>query len=77
MANAKKCDICGKFYEVVDIDEGMLYDFRNTSIIRVLKRNMNNPHRPHDVMHYDACDDCHQDVLDYILSKQAETTKGE
>lgn len=77
MANAKKCDICGKFYELPEVDEGCFYDFRDTSMVRVLKRNMVSPARPHDVMHFDSCDECLQDVLDHILSRQADASKGE
>ena len=77
MANAKKCDICGKFYEVAEVDEGHFYDFRNTSMVRLLRRNDNNRHREHDVFHFDSCEDCLQDVLDYILSRQATVLKGE
>ncbi len=77
MANAKKCDICGKYYDVAEQPDGLLYDdFRNTSMIRVLRHTGTFSH-PHDVMQFDACERCLQDVLDYILTKRVESEKGE
>ena len=73
MANAKKCDICEKFYVVPDVEPG--YDWNeqlNTSMVRVLRLNRNQKGCHHEVMQFDACDDCLQDVLDYILAKKAD-----
>lgn len=77
MANAKKCDICGKYYDVPELVAGLMYDdFRGTSMVRVLRKTGRCNH-PHDVMQFDACESCLQDVLDYILTKRVESEKGE
>ena len=74
MANAKKCDICGQYYDVPEPIEGLLYDdFRNTSMVRVLRRTDDRFNKPHDVMQFDSCESCLQDVIDYILTKRAES----
>lgn len=77
MANAKRCDICGKYYEVPTInhDPFSTYEFNNTSMVRVLRRKDNCDRIDHDVMQFDACESCLQDVLDYILSKKADIKK--
>ena len=74
MANAKKCDICGGFYVVPENDPDRLSwdDSINTSMIRVLRRKTEELGIKHDVMQFDACEKCLQDVLDYILSKKAD-----
>lgn len=79
MANAKKCDICGKFYIVPDPDADYLSwnESLNTSMIRILKRKPIDVRIDHEVIQFDACEDCRQDVLDYILSKSADAVKGE
>lgn len=79
MANAKKCDICGKYYNITD-EKGIWTDdgFTNTSMVRCLRLKKDGKRVEHDVMHFDACEECHQDVLDYILTKQADSAaKGE
>lgn len=70
MANAKRCDICNHYYDVPNRPDPM-----NTSMIRVLRLNPNYPGVKHDVMQFDACDKCLQDVLDYILGKRADSEK--
>lgn len=75
MANAKQCDICGKFYLVPEMDPGCLWDEdMNTSMVRILRRKNTNSIK-HDVIQYDACEQCRQDVTDYILSKTAVSAK--
>ena len=77
MANAKKCDICGKYYDVPELPDGLLHDdFRNTSMVRVLRRT-DSLRVLHDVMQFDSCESCLQDVLDYILTKRTSSEKGE
>lgn len=75
MANAKKCDICGKFYEIPEISPYRLDYEECLNIIR-LHRAVDPVNRPKDEtwLHFDACDECYQDVLDYILAKKAEST---
>lgn len=68
MANAKKCDICGKYYDVPGQNEIYMEEGHNTSMVRILRRK-NTLRIDHDVMQFDACEDCLQDVLDYILAK--------
>ena len=76
MANAKRCDICGKYYDVPNRAEEMIYnEHLNTSMIRVLRLEPKKAFIEHDVMQFDACDKCLQDILDYMLGKRAETEK--
>lgn len=80
MANAKKCDVCGNYYDVPDNNDGVyLDDCRNTSMIRILRRKPIDHRIEHEIMQFDSCDKCLQEVLDYILTKKADTTvlKGE
>ena len=71
MASAKCCDICGELYLVPEVPTDSIWDENmNTSMVRILRRDK-TPLVKHDVMQYDACDKCLQDVLDYILSKSA------
>lgn len=75
MANAKKCDICGRYYDVPDNGgEILLEDGRNTSMIRVLRRKPIDYRIEHEIMQFDSCEDCLQDVLDYMLTKKADNT---
>ena len=75
MANAKKCDICGRYHDVPQHDE---FDFQSdeTSMVRILRLNPIGAKRMHDVMHFDTCENCTQDVLDYVLAKQADRSDG-
>lgn len=75
MANAKRCDICGGFYEVPNPTEDMCWtDLHNTSMIRVLRRKPTTDRIDHEVMQFDACETCLQNVLDYILTKRVDAT---
>lgn len=73
MSFARKCDICGKYYDVPDVEQYLGEPWTNTSMVRILKLKSDSFNR-HDVMNFDACDKCLQDVLDYILAKQADST---
>ena len=76
MSNAKRCDICGKYYDVPERNDGF-EEWRNTSMVRVLRMKP-QIRCDHDVMQFDSCDNCLQDVLDYILSKRADSdAKGD
>lgn len=76
MSNAKRCDICNRYYDVPDRTEGVIYDDNfNTSMIRVLRLNPTCVSVKHDVMQFDACEECLQDVLDYMLAKRIESEK--
>lgn len=78
MSSARKCDICHNYYDVPDVEVGTLEPLNNTSMVRVLRLNLNGGRTipRHDVMHFDACEKCLQDVLNYILTKSAETSSG-
>ena len=79
MSSARKCDICHNYYDVPDVEVGTLEPWNNTSMVRVLRLNPDAKKEhiaSHDVIHFDACEKCLQDVLDYILTKSAETSSG-
>lgn len=74
MAYARKCDICGEYYDVPEIEEYLHEPWTNTSMIRVLRlKGDNRLLERHDVMQFDACEKCLQDVLDYILTKKVDS----
>ena len=73
MASARKCDICGAYYDVPEIEEFLHEPWTNTSMVRVLRLNGNALRNRHDVMQFDSCEKCLQDVLDYILTKKADS----
>lgn len=73
MALARKCDICGRYYATL-IQEGNYLPDDDTSMVRILARKPNDRTVRHDVMHFDVCEECKQNVLDFILSKQADAT---
>lgn len=73
MSAARKCDICHNYYDVEEPAFDAIHISENTSMIRIFQ--LNQPYDPrcgrHTIMHFDVCENCRQDVLDYILSKQA------
>jgi hypothetical protein len=72
MANAKQCDICGRYYNVPEIDEDAIFRTNmNSSMVRILRHKPKSRTTTHDVMQFDSCDKCLQDVLDYILTRKA------
>jgi hypothetical protein len=73
MANARKCDICGEYYDVPNTDEFLQETWNNTSMVRVLRLNGTSMKNRHEVMQFDSCEKCLQDVLDYILTKRADS----
>lgn len=75
MAYARKCDICGEYYDVPNVEEHLTEHWNNTSMIRVLRLRPEKITNRHDVMHFDSCEKCLQRVLDYILANSA--VKGE
>lgn len=77
MANARKCDICHNYYDVPEVEAGTLEPWNNTSMVRVLRLNPDGGRTTprHDVIHFDACEKCLQDVLDYILTRGAESSR--
>lgn len=72
MSNARRCDICGNYYDVPDHEMFLNEPWLNTSMVRILKLKDNAfSHNRFDDMKFDSCDKCLQDVLDYILSRAA------
>ena len=71
MLETKHCDICGKVYLVPAIEAvGFWEEENNTSQVRVLRRK-DTERVEHDIMQFNTCDECRQDVLDYILANAA------
>lgn len=76
MSCAKKCDICGKYYDVAEINPYAHEPFGNdTSMVRIMKLRPKEDRDErtggsHTIFHFDACDKCLDDLMDYILSKQ-------
>lgn len=75
MANARKCDICHNYYDEPEVDAGTFEPWNNTSMVRILRLTRDG-RKMYDVMHFDACEKCLQDVLDYIFAKSAETANN-
>lgn len=75
MACARKCDICGKFYNAPEVNPYTVEPFgSNTSMVRLLQLKPvedRGKGEPHYVYHFDACDECLGDVMEFILSRQA------
>ena len=74
MANAKRCDICGKYYAAPEIPNGFLPDgyLQQLDYITIHKADEREAS-----MYFDSCKKCQQDVLDYILTRRSEFEKGE
>ena len=77
MANAKRCDICGEFYEVPTVNHLMhlTNENMNTSMVQVLRRKNIDDRTEHDILQFDSCEGCLQDVIDYMLTRRAESEK--
>ena len=69
MANAKRCDACGEFYEVPEITCDLMYpeEFLDYVIIHKAEERKAS-------MRFDTCKKCQQDLIDYILTKRADAT---
>ena len=70
MANAKRCDICGKYFTLPEFKS-----FHNTLAGKVeLYHMVVNKHHAADRVgvSFDACDDCVQEIMDHILTKKAD-----
>jgi hypothetical protein len=77
MANAKKCDICGDYYDVPDISPCLSDHELFVNMIRLhrAKETDDNSYSGEYWTHFDACPRCYQDVMDYILSKKVDAEK--
>lgn len=69
MANAKKCDICGDYYDVPQ-PKFLNDEMTNTSFITFARVDPNNPSL-HDRSQFDTCEKCWREIMDYILARQA------
>lgn len=67
MANAKRCDVCGGFYEVPEITADLINPFEFLDYVVIHKAEERRAS-----MHFDTCKKCQQELIDYILTKRAE-----
>lgn len=77
MANAKKCDICGEYFDVPDLNPCRLDYEENFNLIRLHRARDTRTEKPSEDwwLSFDACDTCYQRVLDYILAGAAESVE--
>lgn len=73
MANAKKCDICGCYYDVEEDNPYKLDYDEQFNMVRMHRARDSEKkiHVGNCWLHFDTCETCYQDVLDYILTKKA------
>ena len=60
MAIAKKCDICGKLYEIYNAKN----DAKHTNGIMFLNIDRHNKYYAHDTI--DCCPECHESIKQHI-----------
>lgn len=81
MADARRCDVCGEFYDIPENVTFRSEPYRVGNFIRVYKFTIDKAkttnYGDHDTMHFDACENCLQDVIDFMLARRAEKEKGE
>ena len=65
MANAKKCDRCGKFYRLED------KNFKTTSSRVVMAARLLD-RSGYSLNDYDLCDDCAAALYDFLTNYEAE-----
>lgn len=71
MSNAKRCDICGKYFAMPEPSRTLIYR-SEAGKVQLYKLNPKIRHTEEDEgYHFDACDDCVQEILDLILTKRA------
>lgn len=71
MANAKRCDICGKYFAIPEPSLARLYN-SEAGAVQLFKLNNRLRHtEEREGHHFDACDDCVQEIVDLILTKRA------
>lgn len=69
MANAKKCDICGAYFDMPEFNPYRLNYDENLNYIRLHKAKDYDEEDPW--LHFDTCEKCYSDLLDYIIGKAA------
>ena len=69
MANAKQCDICGKFYAAHKVDRRCRDYYGDTSLIRLygLGLDINSPKEP-ETTEYETCAGCYSRINEFIES---------
>ena len=77
MSNAKRCDICGKYFDIPEVEHGRLEeDYRHLNLIRMHQALPEGQMCYHDDpwLQFDLCDDCYDKLLDYIIGGKAEAS---
>lgn len=75
MANAKQCDICGKFYAAHKVDRRCRDYYGDTNVIRLfdLGSDINRPNEKEPVStEYETCPECFGKVVEFINSLKNE-----
>lgn len=70
MANAKRCDICGRYFPLPE-PAGLLYKTAAGKVELFKKVPKLHHTAEHDGLYFDACDECVQEIIDLILEKRA------
>lgn len=67
MANAKQCDICGKFYAAHKVDRRCRDFYGDTNLIRLydLGLDINRPEEKDPIV-YETCSECFSKVSEFI-----------
>lgn len=73
MANAKQCDICGKFYAAHKVDRRCRDYYGDTNVIRLfdLGSDINVSKEPVGT-EYETCSECFSKVVEFIDSLKNE-----
>ena len=70
MANAKQCDICGRFYAAHKVGRNLRdYGYSDTNMIRLfdLGPDINEP-KSYEPITYESCPECYKKVFLFIDS---------
>lgn len=69
MANAKQCDICGKFYAAHKVDRRCRDYYGDTNLIRLWDLGPDLAHpKDEETKTFEACPECFSKVNDFIDS---------
>ena len=69
MANAKKCDICGVYFDICKMKTSKVVDYSFMNTITISQRD-NNGHRIDTINPLDCCPKCMEKVLDILNIKK-------
>lgn len=67
MAVAKKCDVCGKLYELYNMKKSA----KNWNAIQFYNRDENNKYFCHGIL--DICPECQKAISDLMKARKGET----